>query len=349
MRPLRALAAGTIAVLLTAQPALACGGLIAPDGNIQLGRTTTMAAYHDGVEHYVTSFEFSGGGSKFGSIVPLPGVPTDVVKGGDWTLQRLIQETSPRQFFALDAAGGEAATLRSSAKVLQTHEIKALDITILEGGGDEVGVWATDNGFQLSPDSPEVLDFYAARSPIFMAVSYNLARARKFGIDLGEGTPIHLSIPTPNPWVPLRILTLGASSSDRIEADVFLLTDRRPNMLPLPDFARTMNLEYSEAASPFLLSDLGSDKGMEWVPDEGMWLSKVVVDGKAGDLTHDLAIDPTGTAVPSAVQAGLMDPITNVIESIPAEQATQWWTWVLILLLGAAMWRASNRFITSGS
>ena len=345
MRPVRVLAAAVLAVALMAQPALACGGLIATDGNINLGRTTTLAAYHEGVEHYVTSFQFSGGGRKFGSIVPLPGVPTDVVQGGDWTLQRLILETTPiqRSAFALADAGGAEAT---AAKVLSTHKVRALDITILEGGGDSVGTWATENGFQLSPDAPEVLDFYADRSPIFMAVHFNLARARKLGVDLGDGTPIHLSIPTPNPWVPLRILGLGKAASDRVEADVFLLTDRRPNMLPQPGFAETMDLEYSESASRFLLADLRSDRGMEWVPEKGMWLSKIVVDGRVGDLTHDLAIDPTGAGTPSAVAAGLMDAMGDPLP-IPTEQAAQWWAWALALVLGAVVWRASTRFITS--
>jgi len=54
-------------------------------------RTTTLAAYHDGVERYVTSFEFTGEGEEVGSIIPLPDVPTDVVRGGDWTLQRLVE------------------------------------------------------------------------------------------------------------------------------------------------------------------------------------------------------------------------------------------------------------------
>ena len=65
------------------------------NGTIQLTRTTTLAAYHDGVERYVTSFEFTGEGAEVGSIVPLPGVPTKVERGGDWTLQRLQREVAP--------------------------------------------------------------------------------------------------------------------------------------------------------------------------------------------------------------------------------------------------------------
>src|SRR3954471_13490232 len=88
-----ALALATIAV--TAGSAGACGGLVGENGTIQLTRTTTLAAYHDGIEHYVTSFEFSGEGQQVGSIVPLPGVPTTVERGGDWTLQRLEREVTP--------------------------------------------------------------------------------------------------------------------------------------------------------------------------------------------------------------------------------------------------------------
>ena len=84
-----------LALALMAAPAVACGGLVGENGTIQLTRTTTLAAYHNGVERYVTSFEFSGQGKEVGSIVPLPDVPTKVERGGDWTLQRLEREVAP--------------------------------------------------------------------------------------------------------------------------------------------------------------------------------------------------------------------------------------------------------------
>ena len=80
--------AGAAAILAVPVPALACGGLIAPNGAVGLVKTSTMAGYVDGVEHYVTQFEFAGAKGEFGSIVPLPGVPTRVVRGGEWTLER---------------------------------------------------------------------------------------------------------------------------------------------------------------------------------------------------------------------------------------------------------------------
>jgi hypothetical protein len=304
-RPMLTLVAALAALLATAAPTLACGGLIGPNGAVNLLRTTTFAGYTDGVEHYVTSFEFAGGGGAFGSITPLPGIPTDVVRGGDWTLQRLIRETDPQEEFNLRLSAFAAESAAGEAEVLFETTIDALDITILRGGGDEVGLWAKNHGFRLPPDAPEVLDFYADRSPIFMAAAFDADAAAERGQAVGDGTPVHLTIPTDDPWVPLRILGLGKAAGERVEADVYLLTDERPTLLPnaggLGDSAGLI-LDHSAAASDSLLADLQADVGMEWVPDEA-WLTKVVVDTNAGDLTYDLAISADG-GTPSAVDAG---------------------------------------------
>ncbi len=294
------------ALLVSAAPALACGGLIGPNGAVNLLRTTTFAGYHDGVEHYVTSFEFAGGEGTFGSIVPLPDVPSNVERGGDWTLQRLVLETNPvpeAAFFdTFAAAGGEAR----EAEVLLETTIDALEITILRGGADEVGLWATNHGFRLPPDAPEVLDFYADRSQIFMAASFDADAALARGQAAGDGTPVHLTIPTDNPWVPLRILGMGKLAAETVEADVYLLTDAQPAMLPdAGAFAASdgLVLDHSEPATEALLADLRSDAGMEWVPDEA-WLTKIEVDLPASALDFDLAIDASGAGNPSPVDAG---------------------------------------------
>src|SRR5919106_565422 len=94
-----------IVVAATASAAFACGSLVGPNGAVNLVRTSTLAAWHDGVEHYVTNFEFASDQTSFGSIIPLPAEPTKVERGGDWTLQRLAREVSPgRQAFAGDVA-----------------------------------------------------------------------------------------------------------------------------------------------------------------------------------------------------------------------------------------------------
>ncbi|MEO6294342.1 MAG: DUF2330 domain-containing protein [Candidatus Limnocylindria bacterium] len=317
-RPWLSLAVATAALLITAAPTLACGGLIGPNGAVNLLRTTTFAGYTDGVEHYVTSFEFAGGGGSFGSITPLPGIPTDVIRGGDWTLQRLIRETDPLPEAALFSADSAAGGAREAEVLLETT-IDALDITILRGGGDEVGLWAKNHGFRLPPDAPEVLDFYADRSPIFMAAAFDADAAAERGQAIGDGTPVHLTIPTDNPWVPLRILGLGKAAGETVEADVYLLTDAKPALLPNAGaFAESdgLLLDHSAAASDLLLADLRSDVGMEWVPDEA-WLTKVVIDTAAGDLDFDLAIDASGAGKPSAIDAGYAPFTSNPAPAAP--------------------------------
>ena len=343
MRPLRLPLAIVIVLftLLVAAPAWACGGLVNTNGSVTLVRTTTLAAYHRGIEHYVTSFEFAGGTGEFGSIIPLPGVPTEVIRGGDWTLQRLVQETQPQpEVFAALASSAGAAEDR--AQVVLKTEIDALDIVVLEGGGKAVGDWALEHGFFLPPDAPEVLDFYAERSPIFMTVRFDASRAAEQGLGAGDGTPVHVVIPTTNPWVPLRILGLGLGDEARVEADVFLLTEGVPEMLPAPKPAGAeggLVLDRSESADDLLLADLRSDKGMKWIPASDMWFSYVRIDTTAGELKHDLAIDATGRSEPSPVAAGLQLPLR--LPELPQEASP--WPWVAAILGGLAVFVVITR------
>jgi hypothetical protein len=297
-----------LAMTVAVAPAGACGGLVGENGTIQLVRTSTLAAYHDGVERYVTSFEFSGDGKEVGSIVPLPDVPSAVERGGSWTLQRLEREVAPpvREFAAA------SASLAQDAQVLLTTKIDALDITILKGGGDAVGKWAIAHGFLLTPDAPEVLDFYAHRSPIFMAARFDASRAARLGQRTGDGTPIMLTIPTDAPWVPLRILGLGLDPNKEIDADVFLLTDTKPKLLA---GGPGLGINRSEPASQSLLTDLRSDVGMSWVPQR-MWFTHLPLSATARELHYDLAISTAPHALPSLDDAGISPPAAVVLGPI---------------------------------
>lgn len=319
MRKLFVVAALFILVVLGPQAAQACGGLVAPNGAVRLDRTTTLAAYHHGVEHYLTAFQYEGGGSSFGSIIPLPGVPSSVTKGGSWTLQRLEREVAA----PVAAAGGTLTASAAQASVILQTQVDALNITVLKGGGPAVVAWVKAHGFAVSPDAPAVLSFYARRSPIFLAATFDPARAQARHQLVGDGTPIQVAIPTSNPWVPLRILALGKDPDDVVSADVFLLTDRRPALLT----GTGVTLERSESASVSLLSDLRSDHNMSWVP-QSSWLSFLQVDTPAGRLHYDLAVDASGLNRPSVVAAAttgaaaISGPLTPGRESAPA--------WILV-------------------
>ena len=156
-------------------PALACGGLIAPNGAIRLSRAATLVAWHNGIERYMTSFTYQGDVSKLGWIVPLPAVPMKIEEGGGWTLQRLALETRPQPVF--DNLLRTAAPTASGVQVLQQVKIEALDITVLKGSGQAVLAWAASNGFTLDGDTHDHLLAYAKGSPIFMAAKFDTSRA----------------------------------------------------------------------------------------------------------------------------------------------------------------------------
>src|SRR5690242_5043552 len=99
VKGLLAAAAATAICLSLALPALACGGLVAPNGSVRLARATTLVEWHGGVEHYLTSFSYQGDVSNLGWIVPLPAIPTKIEEGGAWTLQRLGREVQPPPAF----------------------------------------------------------------------------------------------------------------------------------------------------------------------------------------------------------------------------------------------------------
>ncbi len=308
-------------VVALAVPAVACGGLVGENGTIQLTRTSTLAAYHNGVERYVTSFEFSGQGKEVGSITPLPGIPSKVERGGSWTLQRLEREVTPplRERAVFDSA---ASPKSSGAEVILQTKIDALQITILKGGGADVGKWAVDHGFLLTPDAPAMLDFYGRRSPIFMAARFDASRAQQLGQATGDGTPIMLTIPVKEPWVPLHILSLGLAKAKVVDADVFLLTDNQPKLLA---GGTGLSLNRNEPASALLLDDLRSDKGMAWVPAH-MWFTYLHVDVPAGELGYDLAISDQPNAVPRLVDTGIAaDAARPVVAPEPG-----WAIWPLV-------------------
>ena len=129
-----------------------------------------------------------------------------------------------------------------------------------------------------------------------------------------------LTIPTDEPWVPLRILGLGIDSTKVVNADVFLLTDARPDILTADP---GVDIERSEFASSSLLADLRSDKHMEWVPDS-MWFSYVRVGSRAGDLQHDISVSTKTGTLPSAHWAGFAT-------RAPGDGGFVWWPLVLLV------------------
>jgi len=311
-RRLLAVSALTLAVLgLTAFPALAecSGGLIEPGHTAALVRTTSLAAWHNGFEHYITGFEFAGKLSSFGYIIPLPGVPTKIQKGGEWTLERLRGEIGEGPLAFKTRKGVFAEAFASApVQVLQQVKIDALNITVVRGGGPDVAKWAGKNGFDLSPDAPKVFGAYSDAGAIFALAKYDVAEASARGLTRGQGVVVHFTIAAKAPWMPMRILAFGKTPTQVVDAELFVLTDDRPSFSPLIGSIPGMDVRKNQRASASLLSDLRGDRGMSWVPTSGMWFTALNLHAKASTVTTDLSIDGGGP-IRAAIPIGSPIPV----------------------------------------
>ena len=99
--------------------------------------------------------------------------------------------------FALDAAGSAPVPMATGVTVLQQVKIDALDITVVKGGGADVAVWAEQNGFDLTPDTPDVLGISNDGAIFALAKFDNDAAASRGRRGPGSGHPLHDPDPRP--------------------------------------------------------------------------------------------------------------------------------------------------------
>ena len=286
-----AVAAALVAGAGTLHDVSACGGLVAPNGAVRLARASTAIAWHDGVEHYLTSFTYQGDVPDIGWIVPLPAIPDSVVKGGSWSLQRMAREARPPAPEALAFGGANERT--TSAEVVLKTTVDSLDITVIKGSGQEVSDWCATNGFTLNDETRAHILSYAASSPIFLAAKYDTNAARARGFFQGDGTPVLITMRTPRLWVPLEVL---ANDKDPLSADLYLLTDERPAppnrffFFPGADLASGFQLVKQEPIPQQLHDDLAAQPNMAWVPRDG-WFTALSIDAPGDVVTYDMTVD----------------------------------------------------------
>lgn len=328
---LKALVPAAVAlVLLLAQaaPAAACGGLVAPNGAVRLQRATTLVAWQDGVEHYLTTFTYEGDVSSVGYIVPLPSAPSEpVVAGGAWTLQRLERETHPvppNAGFGLqhDSLAG------AGVQVLQQVQIDALNVTVVKGAGDDVLTWATDNGFSVEGETRTHLLAYSRVTPFFMAAKYDTAAAKARHQNSGDGTPVLITMRTAHPWVPFEVLALDGQ---QVQADLFLLTAAPlytsdvgavigqssvgSEVANAPGF----RMSFQERMNDALYHDLSTDRNMGWVPRDS-WLTYLELNAPDSQVTYDMGVSSAGVI---RVAPFATDPMT-IADRATVRPAPSW-------------------------
>lgn len=343
-----ALAAALILFVTQTLPAFACGGLIAPDGDVHLDRATTLIAWHDGVEHYMTSFAYQGSASNIGWIVPLPAVPEKIEAGGAWTFQRLNIESHPQRKTSI--LSDSPSRSEGGAQVLQQVKVEALNITVIRGNGKEILDWANQNDFYVDFETRAHLLHYAEGNPIFMAAKYDTTAAKARNQLNGNGVPLLITMKTPHPWVPLEILAVG---TQQVQADLYFLTDQPLNTSDLnakigqsavsTDIpgATGFKMAFQEPINEQLYTDLSSDRNMKWVP-RSAWLTYLTLDAPSPQVTYDLSVNnagvirlaPYGMAAKTVIEQTHPQELPSWLPTLPLG-SPQWIT--AFLLVGACL------------
>jgi hypothetical protein len=334
-------------VLLTPS-AFACGGLIAPDGDVRLARASTLIAWHDGIEHYLTSFSYQGTEKNLGWIVPLPTVPDKIEAGGAWTLQRLNLESHPQPLDLFP----QARMASGSAQVLQQVQVEALDVTVIKGSGQEILNWASQNHFVVNGDTRDHLLAYAKGSPIFMAAKYNTQRVAERHQLQGDGVPLLITMKTKHPWVPLEILALDGQ---QVQADLYFLTDMplntsgfnakigQPAVGSEVPGAPGFKVAFQEQIPEQLYTDLSRDRNMSWVRPNS-WFTYLSLQAPSEQVHYDLGISnagiirlaPYGTAPMAVIDGSRSQDPPSWLLTLPMN-SPQWITGFLIVALAAGL------------
>lgn len=345
------------AVVLQAGQALACGGLVAPDGDVRLAKATTFVAWSGGIEHYVTSFAYTGAVVDIGWIVPLPTIPTSITEAGAWTLQRLEREFAPPVEFAAPVAFTDAGAA-APAIVVEQVQVEALDVTVLKGSGQAVIDWCVHNGFLVSPEIKSHLLRYARTSPVFMAAKYNTSIALQRHQQAGDGVPLLITMRTPQLWVPLEIL---ANAGSPVNADLFLLTAEplhtQSGQLVVSDAtngasvngAAGFRIAGAEPMNASLHHDLSIDRNMSWVPPAG-YVTYLTLNAPGADVTYDLGVDGNnvirlasfGTPVNNLAGANAAIPVAPDPSALLLPILLIAGTLIVVLPLSIGAWRRAG-------
>ena len=340
--------------ILQTPSAFACGGLVAPDGDVRLQRASTLIAWHNGVEHYLTSFAYQGTEANVGWIVPLPTVPEKIEAGGAWTFQRLSLESHPQQS---ELKAPLAAGASDSAQVLQQVQVEALNVTVIKGSGQEILNWAGQNGFFLNDDTRAHLLAYAHGSPIFMAAKYDTQAAQARHQLQGDGVPLLITMKIAHPWVPLEVLALDGQ---QVQADLYFLTDMPLNISDVNakigqsavgsnvPGATGFTVAFQEKLTDRLYQDLSSDRNMGWVQRDS-WFTYLSLNAPSETVTYDMGISNDGVIRLATIGTPPMSVVDGV-DSLPRwlpllPLSTPEWVVGLLVVLAVVfgVWRVIRR------
>ena len=254
----RALSAAALlgAVALSPARASACGGFFCSSTQPvnQAAERIVFAENGDGTVTAVIQILYQGPSQNFSWVLPISSVPGEdgIGVGSDLAFTRLQALTNPQYSlttrvegqcrfqpqaspvpgsnFGASATGGTtssppSATATPPVKVEASGEVGAFEWTLISldpshtHPADAAVTWLEDNGYDVSPGSPELLGPYLADG------MYLLALKLTKGASTGSIRPIRITYEGDKPVIPIKLTAVAAN--DDMGVMVWLLGEQR--------------------------------------------------------------------------------------------------------------------------
>ena len=330
MRFLRAALA--LALLLSPQAALACGGMVSESGGAELVGFEALLRWDGDREELVVSVGYTSGDPEFAWLMPLPSPPKVSEAKGD-LIAKAFQITEPPQ---LEEERSEDDTATAppmvggapGVEVIGRETVGGLRFVTLGGGSAaEVTRWMRKHRFAFHDRQQPVLQDYLDRGWVVVA-------ARGLQGDPGAASlvPVQFRFRTDEPVYPLALAGTGHEEQE-LDVSLFVLSPFRPTATTFeerivrpndtgdfPAPGNQLELRYS--------APLGEGRADRMQATVGTWLTRYEATLLTTDLTADLVL------------ARSPDQSAIDYSNLTGDGGGSWilWTAIAVVLLVFAVW-----------
>lgn len=293
----------TLALLLSPQAALACGGMVSESGGAELIGFEALLRWEGDREELVVSVGYTSGDPEFAWLMPLPSAPK-VSEAGDDLITEAFRITEPPQLEAEESEDDTAtappvAGGAPGVEVIDRQTVGALRFVTLGGeSASEVTRWMRRHRFAFHDRQQPVLQDYLDRGWVVVA-------ARGLQGDPGTASlvPVRFRFRADEPVYPLALAGTGHEEQN-LDVSLFVLSPFRPTATTFeerivrpndtgdfPAPGNQLELRYS--------APLGEGRADRMQATPGTWLTRYEASLVTTDLTTDLvfARSPSQTAI----------------------------------------------------
>ena len=207
---------------LTASPAVACGGLVSPNGSAEMGGFSALISFDGAKEDLIAGVLYQNAHSDgFGWLMPLPSAP-QITPGDPSGLTAAQAITEPPHPSALHVGGAGAPGSSQGVTELGRTTVQGLEfVTLAAGDTAALATWMTTHGFVFHDRQQTSVQGYLDRHWVVV-----VARAAPGTAPANGVIWVRMQFTSANLTYPMAIA--GANHPGTLSTTVFVVTPYRP-------------------------------------------------------------------------------------------------------------------------